>query len=87
MCQVLGDPEELRKGFTKGMTSLTSSLLLPVLAVKITMAVDRISQCYTRFMGDKHMDLGLYLRKHLCTVRIKIHNLKAVFIFRFALSP
>lgn len=84
---VLGDSEELRKGFSKRMNSLTSSLLLSVLAVKFRMAIDRISPCYATFIRDKHMDLGIYLMKYLCTVRIKIHNLKVILIFLFTLSP
>lgn len=62
------------------MNSLTSSLLLSVLAVKFRMAIDRISPCYAGFIRDKHMDLGIYLMKYLCTVRIKIHNLKVILI-------
>ena len=87
MCPVLGDSEELRKGFSKGMNFLISSLLLSVLAVKIRMALDRISPCYTGFIRDKHMDVGIYLMKHLCTVRIKIHYLKVILIFLLTLSP
>ena len=67
MCLVLGDSEELRKGFSKGMNSLTSSLLLSVFTVKIRMAIDRILPCCTGFIRDKHMDLGIHLMKHLCS--------------------
>ena len=63
------------------MTSLTSPLLLPVLSVKTLSAIDRISQCYSGFMGERQMDWGYHLMKHLCTVRIKIHNLKEIFVF------
>lgn len=84
---VLEDSEELRKVFSKGMNSLTSSLLLSVFTVKIRMAIDRILLCYTGFIRDKHMNLGIQLMKHLCTVRIKIHNLKVILIFLFTLSP
>lgn len=56
------------------MAFLTLPLLFPILPVKIIMAVDRISQCYTEIMEDKHMDREYHLMKHLCTVRIKIHK-------------